>query len=85
MATNNIPPVAAMVVPVFILAVLSVAARTYSRRLIRQSRNASDFTIMAGLVFSGALTGMVLWSRHQLLFNCNINKTKNLLQVPDLD
>jgi hypothetical protein len=78
MATNNIPPVGAMVVPVFILAVLSVAARTYSRRLIRQSRNASDFTIIAGLVFTAALTGMVLWSMHQILSKCNIKKTKHL-------
>lgn len=63
-AYNRGPYVAPIVIPVFVLAVLAVVARTYSRRLIRQSRNASDFTIIGGLMFSAALTGMVLYSMH---------------------
>ena len=58
------PSVAPIVVPVFVLAVLAVAARTYSRRLIRQSRTASDFTIVGGLIFSASLTGMILYGRY---------------------
>ncbi|KAE9379595.1 hypothetical protein N431DRAFT_500120 [Stipitochalara longipes BDJ] len=56
------PSVAPIIVPVFVLAILAVAARTYSRRLIRQSRTASDFTIVGGLILSASLTGMVLYS-----------------------
>ena len=79
--------VAPIVVPVFVLAVLAVAARTYSRRLIRQSRNASDFTIVFGLMVSASLTGMILYSKHNFfsLPSQRFNATDFEIQALELD
>ncbi|KAH8758528.1 hypothetical protein F5882DRAFT_480263 [Hyaloscypha sp. PMI_1271] len=59
---NRGPSIAPITLPLFVLAVLAVGARIYSRRLIRQSRTSSDFTIIAGLIFSASVTAMVLYS-----------------------
>lgn len=61
------PSLAPLVLPIYVLAVFAVAARIYSRRLVRQSISASEFTIFAGLLLSASLTGMVLYSEHQVL------------------
>jgi hypothetical protein len=58
------PSVAPIVTPVFILANLAVVARLYCRHLTGHHGTPSDYTIIIGLVFSGALTGMILYSKY---------------------
>jgi hypothetical protein len=61
------PSVALSVAPVFVLAILAVVARAYSRYLTGHNRTASDFTIIAGLIFSAALTGMIFYGERRVL------------------
>ncbi len=57
------PSAVAIVTPIFVLAVLAVAARLYCRHLTGHNVTASDYTIILGLTFSAALTSMVLYSK----------------------
>ncbi len=57
------PSVAPIVSPILILAVLAVVARLYCRHLTGHHGTPSDYTIIAGLIVSAALTAMVLYSR----------------------
>jgi hypothetical protein len=58
------PLVAGIVSPIFALAILAVIARLYCRRITGHDGTPSDYTVIAGLVFSAALTGLVLYSEH---------------------
>ena len=52
--------------PVLALAVVAVLARLYSRHLTGQRTNSSDYTVIVGLVISASLTGMIIYSEHQM-------------------
>jgi hypothetical protein len=61
------PSIAPIVSPVYALAVVAVVARLYSRHLTGHNGTSSDYTIIAGLLFSTSLTAMVLYSEHRIL------------------
>jgi hypothetical protein len=69
-ADDRSASVAPAIVPMFVLAILAVLARVYSRHLTGHSRTLSDYTIVVGLGFSASLTGLVLYSKQPILSLC---------------
>jgi hypothetical protein len=55
------PTVIRIVAPVLAITILSVVARLYARWLKKCQWSTSDYTIIAGLFVSGALSGICLY------------------------